>query len=56
MKTALLALPVVATFVVPTFAVPAFAQQEDLSSQLLTVKRVYVDRLTGGETTAAAAA
>jgi len=29
----------------------AFAQ-EDLSSQLLTVKRVYVDKLTGGETAA----
>src|SRR5262252_5391222 len=26
--------------------------QEDLSQQLLTVKRVYVDRLTGGETAA----
>ena len=26
--------------------------QDDLSSQLLTVKRVYVDRLTGGETAA----
>ncbi len=30
---------------------PAFAQT-DLSSQLLTVKRVFVDRLTGGETAA----
>ena len=28
------------------------AQQEDLSPQLLTVKRVYVDKLTGGETAA----
>ena|ERR1700680_1671697 len=32
-------------------ATPVFAQ-EDLSTQLLTVKRVYVDRLTGGETAA----
>lgn len=32
-------------------AAPAFAQT-DLSSQLLTIKRVYVDRLTGGETAA----
>jgi hypothetical protein len=32
---------------------PAAAQaEEDLLSQLLTVKRVYVDRLTGGETAA----
>ncbi len=37
-------------------AVPAFAQQalsqENLPQQLLTIKRVYVDRLTGGETAA----
>jgi hypothetical protein len=33
-------------------AVSGFAQQEDLSGQLVTVKRVYVDRLTGGETAA----
>jgi hypothetical protein len=26
--------------------------QEDLSNQLLTIKRVYVDKLTGGETAA----
>ena len=32
-------------------AAPAFAE-DDLSQQLLTVKRVYVDRLTGGETAA----
>src|SRR5580704_18751899 len=32
-------------------AATAFAQ-EDLSGQLLTIKRVYVDRLTGGETAA----
>lgn len=32
-------------------AIPAFGQ-EDLSRQLLNVKRVYVDRLTGGETAA----
>lgn len=30
---------------------PAYGQ-EDLSSQLLTIKRVYVDRLTGGDTAA----
>ncbi len=34
------------------FAMRAFAQQEDLSGQLLTIKRVYVDKLTGGETAA----
>jgi len=34
------------------FALRAFAQQEDLSGQLLTIKRVYVDKLTGGETAA----
>jgi hypothetical protein len=34
------------------FAVRAFAQQTDLSGQLLTIKRVYVDKLTGGETAA----
>jgi hypothetical protein len=28
------------------------AQAEDLSSQILTIKRVFVDRLTGGETAA----
>jgi hypothetical protein len=33
-------------------AVMGFAQVEDLTPQLLTVKRVYVDRLTGGETAA----
>jgi hypothetical protein len=33
-------------------AVSGFAQQEDLSGQLLTAKRVYVDKLTGGETAA----
>lgn len=32
--------------------VPLFAQPEDMSGQLLVVKRVYVDRLTGGETAA----
>jgi len=31
--------------------IPALAQ-EDLSPQLLTIKRVYVDRLTGGDTAA----
>jgi hypothetical protein len=34
------------------FAAGAFAQSEDLSGQLLTIKRVYVDKLTGGETAA----
>ena len=34
------------------FAANAFAQSEDLSNQLLTIKRVYVDKLTGGETAA----
>src|ERR1700676_3253889 len=34
------------------FAVRAFAQPTDLSGQLLTIKRVYVDKLTGGETAA----
>jgi hypothetical protein len=34
-----------------TAGFPAFAE-EDLSQQILTVKRVYVDRLTGGETAA----
>ncbi len=33
-------------------AVTGFAQIEDLTPQLLNVKRVYVDRLTGGETAA----
>ena len=32
-------------------AAPAFAEEE-LPQQLLTIKRVYVDRLTGGETAA----
>src|ERR1700722_5464179 len=32
--------------------VTAFAQVEDLTPQLLTAKRVFVDRLTGGETAA----
>jgi hypothetical protein len=31
--------------------IPAYAQ-DDLSTQLLTIKRVYVDRLTGGDTAA----
>jgi hypothetical protein len=34
-----------------TAGAPAFAE-EDLAQQILTVKRVYVDRLTGGETAA----
>jgi hypothetical protein len=37
--------------VVFLLGLPAFAQ-EDLSNQLLTIKRVYVDKLTGGETAA----
>jgi len=28
----------------------AVRAQEDLSKQLLSIKRIYVDRLTGGET------
>jgi hypothetical protein len=32
-------------------AAPLFGQ-EDLSGQLLTAKRVFIDRLTGGETAA----
>ncbi len=31
---------------------PGLFAQEDLSGQLLTVKRIYVDRLTGGDTAA----
>ncbi len=34
------------------FAVLPAHAEDDLSSQLLTIKRVYVDRLTGGETAA----
>ena len=34
-----------------TAGAPAFAE-DDLSRELLTLKRVYVDRLTGGETAA----
>ena len=30
----------------------AVRAQEDLSKQLLSIKRIYVDRLTGGETAA----
>jgi hypothetical protein len=37
--------------VIILFSFSAFAQ-EDLSNQLLTIKRVYVDKLTGGETAA----
>jgi hypothetical protein len=37
--------------VIVLLGLPAFAQ-EDLSNQLLTIKRVYVDKLTGGETAA----
>ena len=45
------------TFLIVATAPGAFAQagafaQEDLSGQLVTIKRVYVDRLTGGETAA----
>ena len=39
------------TFLIVATAPGAFAQ-EDLSGQLVTIKRVYVDRLTGGETAA----
>jgi hypothetical protein len=38
--------------VVLLLVAPLALAQEDLSQQLLTVKRVYVDRLTGGETAA----
>jgi hypothetical protein len=37
--------------VMALLGLPVFAQ-EDLSTQLLTIKRVYVDKLTGGETAA----
>src|SRR2546430_17645211 len=33
-------------------AISVVQAQDDLSKQLLTVKRIYVDRLTGGETAA----
>ena len=33
-------------------AIPQARAQEDLSPQILNIKRVYVDRLTGGETAA----
>jgi len=39
------------TLIIAMLTAPVFAQA-DLSGQLLTVKRVYVDRLTGGETAA----
>ena len=38
-------------FLVMLLIAPLFAQ-EDLSNQILTIKRLYVDRLTGGETAA----
>jgi hypothetical protein len=47
MKSALW-IGLIATLVIK---VPLFAQ-EDLSPQILNIKRVYVDRLTGGETAA----
>src|SRR6478609_393885 len=34
------------------FSAAALHAQEDLSKQLLSIKRIYVDRLTGGETAA----
>ena len=34
------------------FSVAALHAQEDLSKQLLSIKRIYVERLTGGETAA----
>src|SRR5580693_1759405 len=43
---------IVMTLCMSAFAAGAFAQSEDLSGQLLTIKRVYVDKLTGGETAA----
>src|SRR5580698_2951017 len=39
-------------FLFIALAAGAFGQSEDLSGQLLTIKRVYVDKLTGGETAA----
>jgi len=36
----------------PRLVAASVPLQEDLSQQLLTIKRVYVDRLTGGETAA----
>jgi hypothetical protein len=47
MKSALLPL-----FAIVLFAVLPLRAGDDLSSQLLTIQRVYVDRLTGGETAA----
>jgi hypothetical protein len=43
---------VVALTIMALTAGGAFCQDQDLSGQLVTVKRVYVDRLTGGETAA----
>ncbi len=37
---------------IPLLVLLALQPQEDLSNQLLGIKRVYVDRLTGGETAA----
>src|SRR6204780_5347411 len=39
-------------FLIALLAPAAARAEEDLLPQLLTVKRVYVDRLTGGETAA----
>src|SRR5437870_2030994 len=36
----------------PLLAQEASAQEVDLTRELLAIKRVYVDRLTGGETAA----
>ena len=37
---------------IPLLLLLVLQPQDDLSTQILTVKRVYVDRLTGGETAA----
>ena len=39
-------------FAIALFCAAALHAQEDLSKQLLSIKRIYVERLTGGETAA----
>jgi hypothetical protein len=39
-------------WLVLVLTIPSARAQEDLSPQILNIKRVYVDRLTGGETAA----
>src|SRR5579871_6284991 len=43
---------IAALVVAISIAAPLKAQQDDLSGQLLTIRRIFVDRLTGGETAA----